>query len=176
MRQTVLFVNCEDERLENIHGFPPIIGDASRILILGSMPGAESLRRSEYYAHPRNAFWPVIYGLHGRIPDADYNDRKSFLISIGLALWDVVESCERKGSSDSAIKNIVYNDFTFFFGAHPKIWHVCFNGRKAEALFLSRFRDDFPGLTYTRLGSTSPAHAVRMDSRLEDWRKLLLPV
>ncbi|MFO7611020.1 MAG: DNA-deoxyinosine glycosylase [Clostridia bacterium] len=159
--------------MASIHGFPPIVGDNSRILILGSMPGAESIRLAEYYAHPRNAFWPVIYGIHGRSPDTEYTARKNFLLSIGAALWDVVESCERNGSSDSAIKKPVFNDFLCFFRRYPEIGHVCFNGRKAETLFFSRFKNSFPGLTYTRLGSTSPAHAVMMDSRLLDWKRLL---
>ena len=85
------------------HGFPPIAAPDARILILGSMPGQKSLEESQYYAHPRNSFWPIIFNILKTNNELTYNDRKTLLIKNKIALWDVLKSCYREGSLDTNI-------------------------------------------------------------------------
>lgn len=145
--------------------FPPIVGGHPRTLILGSMPGEASLRRGQYYGHPRNAFWPIMTALLGIDPEAGYAERTTALIAAGIALWDVMAECERTGSLDAAIRpaTIRVNDFQALFDACPDIDLVTFNGGTAEREYHRRVR---PGLSPAahaiatcRLPSTSPAHA-----------------
>jgi hypoxanthine-DNA glycosylase len=155
--------------------FPPIADANARILILGSMPGVESLRAGQYYAHPRNAFWSIMGDLFGASPSLDYAARSRVLKTAGIALWDVLASCVRAGSLDSAITgdSIMANDFPAFFQAHPRISHVFFNGAMAEKCFLKAARDwpASPALKFRRLPSTSPAHAGQpYAQKLEAWR------
>ena len=147
-----------------IRSFPPVADASARILILGSMPGEESLRAGQYYAHPRNAFWKLMGELFAADPELPYERRTQQLKKSGVALWDVLASCKRKGSLDSAIAadSITANDFQTFFARHRKINQVFFNGATAERSFRMHV---LPGLTaqplqYTRLPSTSPAHAA----------------
>ncbi len=118
-------------------GFPPIAKPDATILILGSMPGQKSLDEHQYYAHPRNSFWPIMYQLFNIIDDLNYKQRKQLLIDKKIALWDVLKSCYREGSLDSDIDQttIVANDFNSFFEKYSKIKVVFFNGAKAEQLF-----------------------------------------
>ncbi|TNE25961.1 MAG: DNA-deoxyinosine glycosylase, partial [Alphaproteobacteria bacterium] len=140
--------------------------DDARVLILGSMPGVKSLEAGEYYAHPRNAFWPVMAELLGIQVFENYHEKTALLLQSRIALWDVLQHCIRPGSLDSAIKDdtIVTNDFEGFFNMHRQISHVFFNGGKAEMEFLKRVRPVLPEqmkerLSFTRLPSTSPAMA-----------------
>jgi TDG/mug DNA glycosylase family protein len=146
-------------------GFPPISGSSARVLILGSLPGEESLRRQQYYAHPRNAFWPIMGDLFGTIPGLAYADRVEALVANGVAVWDVCAAAHRSGSLDSAIDldSIEANDFQSFFARHPGIRRVCFNGIKASELYRARVMPalcaDLKRIRYHLLPSTSPAHA-----------------
>lgn len=117
--------------------FSPIENEKASVLILGSMPGAESLRKGEYYANNRNLFWNIMGHLLGAGPERKYEDRLQILTDSGIALWDVLKSCEREGSLDSAIKSetIEVNDFPTFFKDHPHIRQVFFNGTKAQASY-----------------------------------------
>jgi hypoxanthine-DNA glycosylase len=147
----------------------------ARVLVLGSMPGAASLAAAEYYAHPRNAFWPIMGALFGAGPDLPYAERLQRLNAAGVALWDVIGACERTGSLDSAIapESIVANDFAALFEACPRIGHVFFNGAAAEAAFRRhvRGRVALPPLHFNRLPSTSPAHAARdFEAKLAAWQ------
>lgn len=158
--------------------FAPVAEPSARILILGSMPGVASLQVQRYYAHPRNAFWPIMANLLGFAADERYEQRLQHLMAAKIALWDVLESCYRPGSLDSDIdpNSQVANDFNHFFCDHPRIERVCFNGSKAETVFR---RQVLPTLTrrdlrYVRLPSTSPAHAARsFEQKLAQWRTLL---
>lgn len=164
-----------------IHGFPPLARPGARILILGSMPSRESLARGQYYAHPRNAFWPIISDLLG-IEAPDYERRAEAATRRGIAIWDVLRDCIRPGSLDSAIdeKTAACNDFRGFFRSQGAIRHVFFNGAKAESLYLRRVR---PGLepraaaiSCTRLPSTSPANAgMDYQAKKKAWGKILAP-
>ncbi|QDU86758.1 Uracil DNA glycosylase superfamily protein [Pirellulimonas nuda] len=163
-----------------IHSFPPIARPDARVLILGSMPGGASLAAREYYAHPRNAFWPIMGELFGAGPEKPYPARCQRLRSQGVAVWDVLAECVRPGSLDARIEpgSEVANDLAGLLDACPRIERVCFNGQKAEQAFA---RHVTPGLgdgvlrrlTLTRLPSTSPAHAGRtFDQKLAAWRVL----
>jgi len=145
-----------------VRSFPPIAAADARILILGSMPGEASLRRKQYYAHPQNQFWRILAQVTGAAHDRPYEERVDALIRTGVALWDVLRSCRRESSLDSAIErdSMQPNDFPGFLDAHPEITHVFFNGATAEAVFRRHVTATLartPKLE--RLPSTSPAHA-----------------
>jgi len=164
--------------MQPIQCFPPIEDADATVLILGSMPGVESLKAGRYYAHPRNAFWPIMGDLLGAGPGLDYPRRVEVLRSAGIALWDVLASCRRKGSLDSAIAgdSVAVNDFPAFFAAHPGIARVYFNGAMAEQCYRRHVRlpPDLRPLTLRRLPSTSPAHAaLSYRQKLEAWRAVL---
>ena len=159
--------------MEPLYGFAPIADKNSRILILGSMPSVMSLHRGQYYGNPQNAFWRLMEELLDETFHDDYAQRTALLLRHGVALWDVLRSCERAGSLDSNIKRPEVNDFTAFFDAHPRISRVYLNGGKAYALFKKHVGFTFPGIEFARLGSTSPAHAVPFEERLVDWRRIL---
>ena len=159
------------------HSFDPV-GDAdARVLILGSMPGRKSLEANEYYALPQNAFWKIMGELVGAGASVPYKQRLRILKSSGIALWDVLASCERGGSSlDSRISKEIANDFASFFAQHPHIARVFFNGSKAEQSFkkLVQGKQVLPRLEFHRLPSTSPAHAgMRYADKLRAWRTVM---
>lgn len=153
------------------HGFPPASRPDARILILGSMPGVQSLQAGQYYAHPRNAFWPILMQALGCIstsgaPLPDYEERLRHLQDHHIALWDVLQYCERPGSLDANIRrdSMVLNDFPAFIRRHPQIRLICFNGATAATLFERHAApllkaDGLLPEHRLRLPSTSPAHA-----------------
>lgn len=156
------------------HGFAPVIGDAPKFLILGSMPGVKSLEEQQYYAHPRNAFWPIMATLYGFDIDLSYDERCRLLTEHGVAVWDVLQTCQRPGSLDSRIQtdSIVVNDFITLFEQQPTLTHIIFNGAKAESLFKSHVKNPLPRLSFQRVPSTSPAHAaLNFEQKLQYWRQ-----
>ena len=161
-------------------GFPPAIGPCPNVAILGSMPGVDSLEAAQYYANPRNAFWWIADQL-GLAPLAlPYEQRLAVLGQRGVALWDVLARCERRGSLDSIIVSSteVPNDLTSFLTQHPSIGFVFFNGSKAEAVFRKHIRQRLPTdlarrIAWQRLPSTSPANTVLRARKLEAWRVVL---
>lgn len=159
--------------MPRIRSFEPISNANARILILGSMPGKKSLEQNQYYAHPANTFWKIMGELAGAAPELPYAQRLEALTSNGIALWDVLASCERKSSLDSHIANESANDFASFFARHPHITRVFFNGSKAEQCFRKfvQANQALPPLQFQRLPSTSPAHAgMRYADKLQAWR------
>lgn len=162
-------------RETRLRSFAPVAGRNARILILGSMPGAASLAANRYYAHPKNAFWPIMGRLLGFDPAAPYGRRIAALKAARVALWDVLHSCVREGSLDAAIEAETANDFAAFFRAHPEIGRVYFNGAKAEACFRRLVLPALsPKLRYARLPSTSPAHAsLPLARKHAAWRAIL---
>lgn len=162
-----------------VKSFPPIENQAANVLILGSMPGKESLRAGQYYAHPRNAFWPIMGELAGAIPTLPYEVRIKKMKAAGIALWDVLASCRRQSSMDSDIETetIRPNDFSTFFRRHSHITHVFFNGTMAEQCFhkyVARLLDT-RSIHFLRLPSTSPANAsMSYRQKLDAWRAILL--
>lgn len=144
-----------------IHGFKPILPPSPRLLILGSMPGQASLAAGEYYAHPRNAFWPIMLALLNKpaSPLPPYTRRRQWLLQAGIAVWDVYAACERRGSLDTNIARDSgeLNDIGALVKAYPSIALIATNGQHAAELF----RRHWPHLpqTHLRLPSTSPANA-----------------
>jgi double-stranded uracil-DNA glycosylase len=169
-----------DVAMLQIHSFPPIASPLSRVLILGTMPGKASLRARQYYAHPQNAFWRIIGEILGFDPASPYDIRVASVQSAGVAIWDVLKSCIRASSLDSAIEaaSAVPNDFAGFLAEHPQIQRICFNGAKAEALYMKHVRPSVPTdipVQYLRLPSTSPANASLPSSeKLRAWRAIVL--
>lgn len=164
--------------MPHIQSFPPIENPSATVLILGSMPGKESLRAGQYYAHPRNAFWPIMGELVGAAPSLPYEARIRKLKSAGIALWDVLASCRRHGSMDADIEadSICANNFASFFRAHPNITGVFFNGTMAEQCFHKYVRPmpENRALHFHRLPSTSPANAsMSYGQKLSAWRVIL---
>ncbi|HIJ22029.1 MAG: DNA-deoxyinosine glycosylase [Gammaproteobacteria bacterium] len=166
---------------DQVEGFPPIEQNDVQILILGSAPSVESLKQQQYYAHPRNSFWPIITTLlTGESQQLSYPERTELLKQHQVALWDVMKSCERPGSLDSAItaESIEANNFEQFFSNHPQINALFFNGSKAEETYRKQVLPNLPSL-YTaipqhRLPSTSPAMAMlNREQKLEQWRVIL---
>ena len=152
--------------------FPPIADARARVLVLGTLPGEESLRRREYYAHPRNLFWPIVFALFDTTPAMDYAERLGFVAARRIALWDVCELAEREASADSAIRRERPNAIDRLLDTHPLIRAVAFNGSGAERLYDRHFTRRTE-VAYLALPSTSPAHA-RMDfaAKLTRWTAL----
>ncbi len=163
----------------HVESFPPIESDMSRVLILGTMPGRVSLRDGQYYAHPQNLFWRIVGELVGFDPGCPYEFRVDRVRSAGIAIWDVLKTCFRASSLDSAIEasSVVPNDLPGFLAGHPHIRRVCFNGAKAELLYTRHVRPHLTGqpqLHYLRLPSTSPANAsVPRAEKLRAWQAIL---
>ncbi|MDQ5917613.1 MAG: hypothetical protein QG660_724 [Pseudomonadota bacterium] len=161
--------------MSEVCSFLPVAQADARVLVLGSMPGVASLSAGQYYAHRRNAFWPIMGALLGFDPAAPYVQRLAALQAAHIAVWDVLQSCSRTGSLDASIARAseVANDFPRFFRQHPHIAHVFFNGTAAEAAFRRHVLPQLAqsGLAMTRLPSTSPANAsFSFDRKLAEWR------
>jgi hypoxanthine-DNA glycosylase len=160
-----------------IRGFAPIIGSRPRVLILGSMPSVASLDKAEYYGKSQNAFWRIMGELFAAGPELAYSLRVKKLGQAGVAVWDVLASCVRPGSLDSAIdmRTAEVNDVAALLAARPGINSVFFNGRKAQQIFRSRLykpvKELRPELSYHVLPSTSPAMAtLDFSAKLAAWR------
>ncbi len=150
-------------------GLPPVVGAATRLVVLGSFPGEASLRAGQYYAHPRNQFWPLLGTLWGcELAARPYAERLAEIDARGLGLWDVYAACRRAGSLDSAIRDAVPNDLHSLRRRAPRLAAVAHNGgesARAAAVTASL------GLAVHRLPSTSPANASWSFARkLDAWR------
>lgn len=164
--------------MPHIRSFPPVEDATASALILGSMPGKESLRAGQYYAHRRNAFWPIMGDMIGAAPTLPYETRIQILKSAGIALWDVLASCTRNSSMDSDIDeaSICPNNFELFFLNHPDIRYVFFNGTMAEKVFHKQVQPllELRPLHCQRLPSTSPANAsMPYEQKLKAWKVIL---
>ena len=164
---------------EKCSSFPPIADPDAKVLILGSMPGVESLRKKQYYAHPRNLFWPIMGDLFGAGPELPYQRRVERLRSRRVALWDVLASCDRSGSLDSSIDRSTAkaNEISALLKDCPEIKTLFFNGTLPEQLYQKFVRPSVQksgfSLSTLRLFSTSPANAgVSRQKKLADWRQV----
>jgi hypoxanthine-DNA glycosylase len=168
-----------EPRLETPAGAPvkrsflPVVGEHPGVLVLGTLPGEESLRVQQYYAHPRNLFWPILFALFGAVPAADYDAKLAFARARRVALWDVCAAGEREASADATIRCEIPNRIDLLLDAHPSILAVVFNGTSARRLYDRHFPRR-PNIAYLAMPSTSPAHA-RLDfaAKLARWRTLL---
>ncbi|KAB0578096.1 DNA-deoxyinosine glycosylase [Ideonella dechloratans] len=152
-------------------GFPPVADAGTRLLVLGSFPSVASLQAQQYYAHPRNQFWPLLSALFGLdLKAMPYAERVAAVQARGLGIWDVYAACEREGSLDSAIAQASYNDFASLIARLPQLRGIAHNG--GESARARRFTASF-GLPAYRLPSTSPANASwSFERKLAAWREV----
>lgn len=156
-------------------GLAPVAGAGARLLILGSFPGVASLQAQQYYAHPRNHFWPIlsaIWGLEGdqALNDLPYAERLPIAIAHGVAIWDVYAGCEREGSLDSAIRGAQLNDLAGLQRRLPTLCGIAHNGgESARHMKVTQAL----GLPVCQLPSTSPANASwSFERKLAAWREV----
>lgn len=150
--------------------FAPIANNDATVLILGTMPGTKSLELNQYYGHNQNNFWKFMFVIFNEDFSNDYETKKALLQKNKIAVWDVLQFCDRVGSLDSAIKNEIANDFETFLEQHPNIKTVLFNGQKAAAFFKKyvKLKNQYQLIT---LPSTSPANAAKTyQSKLDEWK------
>ena len=159
--------------MQKISSFPPIIDKESKILILGSIPGVKSLEMQQYYAHPQNKFWKIIFELFNEKFTTDYDERIKILEKHHIALWDVIDTCERKGSLDSEIRNEEANKIEELLQNFPNIKAIFCNGQKShknlQKILGKKFR-----MPIIVLPSTSPAYAgLSYFDKLKSWYIIL---
>jgi TDG/mug DNA glycosylase family protein len=153
-----------------LEGLPPVLGRRTRVLILGSFPGVASLAAQQYYAHPRNHFWPLLDAiLDVPLPSMPYRERLAALRAHGVGLWDTIVSCRRRGSLDGAIRAAVRGEVARARRASPALALVCFNGKTA-ARALPAWRDE--GYATLALPSSSPAYTLPFADKLALWREI----
>ncbi len=141
--------------------FAPVVDDRTRVLILGSLPGEESLRRSRYYAHPQNRFWHLVGDAIGHDLSAlEYVDRLDSLRAFGIGLWDVIAHAARRGSLDSAIREAVDNDLVALTDSLPALAAIAFNGKTASRIGRARLGERSVRYALIDLPSSSPAYAA----------------
>jgi hypoxanthine-DNA glycosylase len=158
-----------------IHSFPSISNPDAKVLLLGTMPGVKSLALQQYYGHPQNSFWKLLFTIFEEPFSTDYRVKQALLLKHGIALWDVLQACEREGSLDSAIMKEVPNNFEAFLKQHPNITRIFFNGQKAAAFFKKHvtLNDNY---SYVTLPSTSPANAGKsFEQKLAEWQAIRIP-
>ena len=161
-----------------VHSFEPVVGRDPRIIILGSMPGVVSLQAVQYYAHPRNIFWPVLADLFGINIDCSYQERIQQVSDLPLILWDTLKSCDRNGSLDSSIlkSNLEANDICSLLERYSSIKAIAFNGAASEKYFRRLVLPEltnYPSVALLKMPSTSPANAgMKFDQKLELWKRL----
>ncbi|GAW40486.1 Uracil DNA glycosylase superfamily protein [Brevundimonas sp. SH203] len=157
--------STDDRRI----GFAPVVDANTRLLILGSLPGDASLKAAQYYAHPRNGFWPLIGDLLGEdLPALPYEQRLERLKARGVGLWDVIASAERSGSLDAAIRSPEAADLRGLVDSLPHLRAVAFNGRLAAKMGRSILAN-LDSVARVDLPSSSPAHAISLSAKAESW-------
>ena len=155
-----------------IESIQAIADNESSVLILGTMPGVESLKQQAYYSHPRNLFWRLIDEVVGSESPKTYEDRVAYLKENKIALWDMCQSCIREGSLDSNISEETPNDITSFVADHPSIKAIAFNGASAAKIF-KKHVGQINGVQLVHLPSTSPANAgIKWETKVEEWSEL----
>lgn len=155
------------------HPIPPVFDSHSQILILGSFPSVKSREAGFFYGHPRNRFWQVISAVYHQPTPVTIEEKRRFLLSAGVALWDVIAACEIKGSADSTIRNVHPNDFNLIL-TQANISRIFVNGKTALSCYNQYLREQI-GKEAICLPSTSPANAAWSLQRLcERWRELIL--
>lgn len=150
------------------HTFAPVFDSTSRVLILGSFPSVKSRETGFYYGHPRNRFWKIISDIFNSELPQTIEDKKQLILQNRLALWDVIESCDITGSSDSSIKNVKPNNLGIILD-NCNISHIITNGTTAYSLY-NKYQKDITGINAVRLPSTSPANAAWSYDKLKsEW-------
>jgi hypoxanthine-DNA glycosylase len=153
--------------------FAPVVDQHVRVLVLGSLPGGVSLARSQYYAHPRNAFWPLMAAVTGSpLTELAYDDRLRGLLARGVGLWDVVAHAQRNGSLDADIREHAANDLVGMLGTMPCLAAIAFNGGTAARIGLKALGDHADRYRTLTLPSSSPAYTLAYADKLAAWRAL----
>ncbi|MFS0865032.1 DNA-deoxyinosine glycosylase [Fredinandcohnia sp. 179-A 10B2 NHS] len=159
--------------MEKLVGLEPISEEDAEVLILGSMPSEESLKRSEYYGNKRNHFWKIMFLLFNHPELTDYSEKLVFLKSRKIALWDVIKTCRRKGSLDVNIRDEEPNDLESFIETHSNIRLIVCNGTKSFISFKKHIGlGRFPGVEVVKLPSTSPVpgkYNKTLEGKLQEW-------
>lgn len=158
--------------MTRLTGLPPVLGPATRVLVLGSFPGVASLRAQQYYGHPQNQFWRILGALWSiDLMAMSYADRVDCVCHQGLGIWDVYASCEREGSLDADIREPILNDFAAMLRQCPRLQAIAHNGSES---FRHARHTHALGLPVYRLPSTSPANASwSFDRKLAAWAEVL---
>ena len=164
--------------MAQVESFAPVVGKNPRILILGSMPGVASLEAVQYYAHPRNAFWPIMGELFGFDAQVDYAERIARIREQPVVLWDTLQSCVRPGSLDSAIErdSVQANDIPDLLETYPDIRAVVCNGAMSAKYFKKLVLPELErgAIELLQMPSTSPANAgMKFEQKLDAWRRIL---
>ena len=173
IEQKSVSIQTQSSRL---FGFPPLVSEKTRLLVLGSFPSITSLARQQYYAHPQNQFWRILEAIFLSSPrgisSCSYEERSAWLLAQGLGVWDVYASCERAGSLDTAIRNPLVNDFSALLLRSPQLRLIAHNG--GESFRHAKYTATL-GLPVFKLPSTSPANASwRFERKLAAWRQAVL--
>ena len=156
--------------------FLPSIDEKSEILILGSMPGVKSLEEQQYYAHPQNRFWKLMGKIcnANNLPELSYQKKLQILLKNKIALWDVIQSCNRQGSLDSNIKNEIPNDISGLLAQFPNIEVICLNGNKSYSAFKKYFPNLLEKYNCFKMPSTSPANArYKLEDLCKAWSEAI---
>lgn len=157
--------------MNRISSFPPIISKDSKILILGSVPGVKSLEMQEYYAHPQNKFWKILFEIFKEEFTTNYSEKLNFLERNHIAVWDVIDSCERKGSLDTEIRNENHHNILQLLENYPSIKVIFCNGQKSFKTLSKIIPSDFQIPIFV-LPSTSPAYTISFEKKLAEWTVL----
>lgn len=156
-----------------IQGFPPIKAETPCFLILGSAPSVLSLQKGEYYGHPRNAFWKIMSEIFC-VDFNSYEEKKALVMKNNITIWDVIKSCNREGSLDSAIKDEQLNDLKKYIDDNSTLKKVLFNGGKAYSLY-KKYINYFPkNIEFIKMPSTSPAYTLSFDKKKSIWERAIL--
>ena len=154
-----------------MHTFEPIYDGESKILILGSFPSVKSRENDFYYGHPQNRFWRVLGKVFDEEVPQTIDEKKSFLLGHRIAVWDVIASCTIIGSSDTSIKDVIVNDFSYIL-EHSKIEKIYVNGAKAFELY-NKYAKEKTKMEAMKLPSTSPANAAwGLERLVETWKQI----
>lgn len=155
------------------HCFPPVVRPNTRLLVLGSLPGAMSLAARRYYANPRNQFWSLIGGVIDQPLDgADYEQRLATLLDAGVGLWDTVAAARRPGSLDSDIRLHAASDLRTLIATLPELRAVAFNGGTSAKIGRRQIGDDSGRFDLVDLPSSSPAYTLPIADKKKRWLKL----
>ncbi|MBO4406403.1 MAG: DNA-deoxyinosine glycosylase [Clostridia bacterium] len=154
------------------HPIPPLYDENSRVLILGSFPSAASREARFFYGHPQNRFWRVLAALYGEDAPGSVGEKRAFLLGHGIALWDVIASCEIRGSADSSVRDARPNDLSPILRG-SRVERIFANGRLSYTLY-TRFQEKETGVPAVYLPSTSPANAAfGLEKLVEAWKVIL---
>ena len=151
------------------HPIPPVYDENSRVLVLGSFPSVKSREQGFFYGHPSNRFWRVLSALAGKEVPSTIDQKRTLLLSKGIAVWDVIQSCDITGSSDSSIKNVIPNDLTDLL-IRSKVIRIFVNGKTAKKYY-DKYLLPKVGIQAICLPSTSPANAIcSLDKLISEWK------